>query len=211
MKIPKSIQKKISEALINNYDFSKVSFGEKSQHYMYCDYQYLSIKRKPKIGAVKDASIYTIYSESSSDLSKWLPIELVGAVKDTIRTLNGLKYNFLSDSGLNLSQIKISNLIINFFEGDIQDLSRPLAVSAGFWITTSSGIKIGYCEVYKDHIVYNGDMVNDEDFPNLLGNDYTAFLAKIDDSFIYDYQTKTFQERVDDIRNVMLTKEMFSI
>jgi DNA transposition AAA+ family ATPase len=58
---------------------------------------------------------------------------------------------------------------------------------------------------------YAGAEITAKQFGEYLINDYAAYIAKIDEFFEHDGQHKTFDERVDDLKNTMMTKEMFAI
>lgn len=214
MKLSKKEKVRIETILACSYGFKNISFDEQHSFVM-CDYEMMRMAKYPMIG-VKDQFFYKIKSDSISKMSTFVKNEsIVDAVLTTLKTINGLKYRFLSDSGKDLSQVTIRHFEGNLLDGELPVDTNIVKPTVGFWITTTSGLKIAYVEISDDNIHYTGlgnmadQVVTNTEFSTLLINDYAKFLSSIDEFFVSDNEFKSFEDRMDDIKNVLLTKEMF--
>lgn len=140
MKLSKKEKVRIETILACSYGFKNISFDEKHSFVM-CDYEMMSMAKYPMIG-VKDQFFYKIKSDSISKMSTFVKNEsIVDAILTTLKTINGLKYRFLSDSGKDLSQVTIRHFEGNLLDGELPVDTNIVKPTVGFWITTTSGLK----------------------------------------------------------------------
>lgn len=212
-KIDKATQKKIIDFLRVNYGYANVQYSQgQKKSYLISGSDILEITRKPLIGAGRDVFHYSLTSNNQSLINTFIKDQkVVDFIFNAIRDINSLQYDVIQDSKT-ISRIKVTDFVIHAFEGQVEAFQSQYKPSVGFWISTSGSERISYVMVKSDGLVnYAGADIDASLFAEYLINDYAAYIARIDDYFHHDNQHKTFEERVDDLKNTMLTKEMFSI
>jgi hypothetical protein len=213
-KIDKATQKKIGDFLMTNYGYEKIGYTQgKAKSYFMCGSDLLEVSRRPLIGAGKDVFHYSISSNSQSLTKNFIKNQkVVDFIFNAIRDINGLKYDVVSNDNQTISRIKVIDFVIHAFEGRLEDFQREYNPSVGFWVSTTGSERLSYVIVHADgRVNYAGAEITAKQFGEYLINDYAAYIAKIDEFFEHDGQHKTFDERVDDLKNTMMTKEMFAI
>lgn len=212
-KIDKATQKKIIEFLRVNYGYEKVSYTQgREKSYLMCGSDILEVSRRPVIGAGKDVFRYSISSGSQSITQHFIKDQkVVDFIFNAIRDINGLQYDVNKDNK-NISRIKVMDFIINAFEGRLEGFQNAYEPSVGFWVSTTGSERLSYVIIHADgRVNYAGTDIPASLFAEHLINDYAAYISRIDEFFEHDNQHKTFEERVDDLKNTMMTKEMFAI
>lgn len=212
-KIDKATQKKIGDFLMTNYGYEKIGYTQgKAKSYFMCGSDLLEVSRRPMIGAGKDVFHYSMSSNNQSLTQRFIKDQkVVDFIFNAIRDINGLQYDVSKDNKT-ISRIKVTDFVIYAFEGRLEDFQSEYKPSVGFWVTTTGSERLSYVLVHADgRVNYAGSEIHAKQFGEYLINDYAAYIAKIDEFFEHDGQHKSFDERVDDLKNTMMTKEMFSI
>ena len=212
-KIDKSTQKKIGDFLMTNYGYEKIGYTQgKGKSYFMCGSDLLEVYRRPLIGAGKDVFHYSISSNSQSLTQRFIKDQkVVDFIFNAIRDINSLQYDVNKDNKT-ISRIKVTDFVIHAFEGRAEDFQSEYKPSVGFWVATTGSERLSYVIVKADgRVNYAENEISAKQFGEYLINDYVAYIAKIDEFFEHDGQHKTFDERVDDLKNTMMTKEMFAI
>lgn len=212
-KFDKAIQKKIGKFLTANYGYEKISFTQgRSKSYFMCDADLLEISRRPLVGSGKDVFHYSISSNNQSLTHRFIKKQkVVDFIFNAIRDINGLQYDVSKDNKT-ISRIKVIEFVIHVFEGSSEDLEGQYEPSVGFWVATTGTERLSYVTVHANGLVnYAGVDIPAKLFAEHLIHDYTAYISRIDEFFEHDNQHKSFDERVEDLKNTMMTKEMFAI
>lgn len=212
-KIEKAIQKKIGAFLTSNYGYTKISFTQgRDKSYFLCDADLLEVSRRPLIGTGKNVFHYSLSSNSQNLTQHFIrDKKVVDFIFNAIHDINGLRYDVSKDNK-NISRIKVTEFVIYAFEGLLEGFDGDYMPSVGFWVSSLSGERLTYVMVHADGKVnYAGADIPANLFAEHLINDYADYISKIDEFFEHDSQHKTFDERVDDLKNTMITKEMFAI
>ena len=212
-KIDKATQKKIGDFLMTNYGYKKNNYTQgREKSYCLCDTDLLEVSRRPLIGSGKNVYHYSISSNNQSLTQRFIKDQkVVDFIFNAIRDINGLQYDVSKDNKM-ISRIKVTDFVIHAFEGRLEDFQNEYKPSVGFWVATTGSERLSYVIVQADgRVNYADNEISAKQFGEYLINDYVAYIAKIDEFFEHDGQHKTFDERVDDLKNTMMTKEMFAI
>lgn len=213
MKIPKKIQNQIAAFLQANYGFTIQSvFQSVNSFIMNLDNAIVSVTRKPIIGQ-KDVFSYKIVSKNISNNKIFFKNSIVDdfllkAVKD----INHLNYVVYNNKNIKISELKFTEMELTVFYGLLEDLDKPFEPTFGFWISSSAGDKLAYVIVKADGTMdYQGETTHISEFGSLLINQYCAYISKFDEYFENDGKYKTYDERMEELKDTLLVKDMFEI
>ncbi len=211
--IPKNIQKVIHNFLESNYGFTNLKYiSTPKNNYFISAETSVEINKRPVIGAGKDVYHYSIHCHNLNATSFILKSEMFNDfISEYIRDINNINYVVRNEKGDKVNTLSFSNFTLTLYDGLIDDLTKPFEPFIGFWINTQSGEKLSYVVVKSDHsVVYGCKECPITEFKHLLINDYCNYIAKFDEYFERDGLEKTYDERVNELKDLISLKEMIA-
>jgi hypothetical protein len=213
MKISKKIQNQISAFLASNYGFNvQNSFQSVNSFMMNLDQAIVSVTRKPVIGQ-KDVFSYKIVSKNINNNKIFFKNTIVDDfLLKSIKEINRLNYVVYNEKSMKVSELKITEMELTLFSGLLDDLDKPFEPTFGFWLASSSGEKLAYVIIKADgSLSYQGEQKHVSEFGTLLINQYCEYISRFDEYFESDGEYKSYETRMEELKDTLLVKDMFEI